>query len=91
MFSGVERTLDLNITQSMLDDWKSGTLIQTAMPQLSTDEREFIMTGVTAEEWSNEFGGDEDDQIHDRKGFAGDQDQLLSDDDLENLMKEYDQ
>ena len=91
MFSGVERTLDLNITQSMLADWESGTLIQEAMPQLNADEREFIMTGVVGAEWDNEFGEDEDDQIHDRKGFAGDQDQLLSDDDLENLMKEYDQ
>ena len=50
MFSGVERTLDLNITQSMLADWESGTLIQEAMPQLNADEREFIMTGVTTED-----------------------------------------
>ena len=91
MFSGVERTLDLNITQSMLADWESGTLIQEAMPQLNADEREFIMTGVTPEEWSKEFGDEDSDQIHDRKGFAGDQPVMLSDEDLENLAKEYDQ
>ena len=71
MFSGIERTLDLPITEAQLTDWKGGTLIQKAMPQLSADEREFVMTGVTAEEWSNEFGDDDEDQIHDRKGRAG--------------------
>ena len=71
MFSGIERTLDLPITEAQLSDWTNGTLIQTAMPELTADEREFVMTGVTAEEWSNEFGDDDEDQIHDRKGRAG--------------------
>jgi hypothetical protein len=71
MFSGIERTLDLPITEAQLSDWKGGTLIQKAMPELTADEREFVMTGVTAEEWDNEFGTIEDDQIHDRKGKAG--------------------
>ena len=71
MFSGIERTLDLPITEAQLSDWTAGTLIQNAMPDLSADEREFVMTGVTAEEWSNEFGTIEDDDIHDRKGRAG--------------------
>jgi hypothetical protein len=48
--------LDLDVTQEQLDDWKSGTLIQNAMPQLSPDEREFLMTGVTKEEWDETFG-----------------------------------
>jgi len=71
MFTGVERTLDLPITEDQLSDWTAGTLIQEAMPQLSADEREFVMTGVTSDEWDDEFGGEEDDQIHDRKGRAG--------------------
>ena len=71
MFSGVERTLDLPITEAQLSDWKAGTLIQNAMPELTADEREFVMTGVTTEEWDDEFGDEEDDQIHDRKGKAG--------------------
>ena len=71
MFTGIERTLDLPITEAQLSDWASGTLIQEAMPQLSADEREFVMTGVTTDEWDDEFGDEEDDQIHDRKGRAG--------------------
>jgi hypothetical protein len=73
MFSGVERTLDLPITEAQLTEWKTGTLCQNAFPQLSADEREFIMTGVTAQEWSDEFGDEDDDDIHDRKGYAGDE------------------
>ena len=56
MFSGVTRTLDLPVTQEQVTSWESGTLIQKAMPQLSKDQREFVMTGITAQEWDNEFG-----------------------------------
>jgi hypothetical protein len=38
------------------------------MPELTADEREFIMTGVTPDEWDNEFGVDDEDQIHPCKG-----------------------
>ena len=54
--SGVERTLEINVTEGQLARWKAGELIQVAMPQLTDDEREFIMTGITAEEWEDMFG-----------------------------------
>ena len=38
------------------------------MPDLTTSQREFVMTGVTDEEWDNEFGTEEDDDVHDHKG-----------------------
>ena len=59
MFSGVTRTLDLPITEEQIEAWNAGTLIQEAMPQLSAEDREFIMTGVTPEEWAKEFSEDE--------------------------------
>ena len=68
MFTGIERTLDLPVTEAQLSEWEAGTLIQKAMPELTADEREFIMTGVTAQEWAGEFGDEDDDQIHDHKG-----------------------
>ena len=68
MFTGVTRTLDLPITEAQLSAWESGTLIQVAMPQLSADDREFVMTGVVGAEWDNEFGDEEDDQVHNLKG-----------------------
>ena len=67
MFTGIERTLDLPITEAQIAQWQAGGLIQNVMPQLTGDEREFIMTGVTAQEWANEFG-EEDDEVHFHKG-----------------------
>tara|TARA_R110002020_G_scaffold22920_12_gene76896 strand:+ start:1288 stop:1509 length:222 start_codon:yes stop_codon:yes gene_type:complete len=51
-FSGISRTLDLPITQEQLDSWMEGKLIQEAFPHLSADQREFLMTGSTPEEWA---------------------------------------
>ena len=53
--SGIVHTREIDVTQEQLDDWQSGTLIQNAMPHLSADDREFIMTGITPEEWSMLF------------------------------------
>jgi hypothetical protein len=39
-----------------------GKLIQDAMPELSADEREFVKTGITGEEWDQLFGGAEDEE-----------------------------
>ena len=57
-FTGVERTLEIDCTPTQIYDWQNGMVIQQAMPQLSADDREFIMTGVTAEEWGETFGED---------------------------------
>ena len=53
--SGITRTLDLNVTLDEYASWRGGQLIQNAMPRLNADEREFIKTGVTAEEWEEMF------------------------------------
>jgi len=50
-FSGKHNKMDLNFTVQQWEAWCAGTLIQKAMPQLSPDEREFIMTGITPQEW----------------------------------------
>lgn len=39
--------------------WNGGLLIQDAFPDLAAHLREFIMTGVTPDEWDELFGGDE--------------------------------
>ena len=55
MFTGKIRTLDLPVTQAQIELWEGGTKVQDAFPHLSPDEREFIMTGVTAQEWDERF------------------------------------
>lgn len=51
ILSGVKRTLDIDVTEEQLSRWKAGELIQNVMPNLSENDREFIKTGITAEEW----------------------------------------
>lgn len=60
-FSGIEHTLDLpNLSEIQLSDYEaSGQPIQIVLAQLTPDEREFIMTGITAEEWDDAFGTEE--------------------------------
>ena len=58
IFTGVKRSLDLDVTQEGLNRWKNGELIQNVFPHLSVDGREFLMTGIIGEEW-NELIEDE--------------------------------
>ena len=51
MFTDKEHTLDIPVTIKQLNDWDNGMVIQEAMPHLTPDQREFLMTGVTKEEW----------------------------------------
>jgi hypothetical protein len=59
-FTGVTRTLDLNITEAQVSAYNAGALLQNAFPALNADEREFFKTGITGEEWDQAFGGSED-------------------------------
>ena len=54
-FSGKENSMEIAVTVEQLNDWQNGMLIQDAMPNLSADEREFIMTGITPDEWDAAF------------------------------------
>lgn len=54
-FSGKINTREINVTDDQLEAWYNGQLIQEAMPHLSADDREFIMTGITPEEWNEMF------------------------------------
>lgn len=55
-FTGVTREKEIDITSEQYALWESGVVIQNAAPHLSAEDREFIMTGVTQEEWVKVFG-----------------------------------
>lgn len=57
--SGIEATLELSVTQEMINAWNSGVLIQDAMPNLTPDQREFLMTGILPDEWDSLFEEEE--------------------------------
>ena len=39
----------------MIDRWEQGELIQNVFSHLSIEDREFIKTGLTAEDWKELF------------------------------------
>ncbi len=51
--TGNTHIMNIDVTIAQLNAWADGTSIQTAMPNLSADEREFIKTGITPDEWSD--------------------------------------
>ena len=61
ILTGVERTKEIEgVTEEKLEEWRGkdgnpGKPIQVVFPDLSPDDREFIMTGIVAEEWDQMF------------------------------------
>lgn len=53
--SGLTHTRDLNVTEEQIKRWENGELAQRAFPDLSPDDREFLITGSTPEEWADMF------------------------------------
>ena len=51
---------DVDITFEQYELWANGMLIQDAMPRLTDDEREFIISGCTPEDFEVLFPGDEE-------------------------------
>lgn len=73
ILSGITRTKELDVTEEQYNAWQDGALIQNVMPHLSDDDREFLISGATAEEWEafNEDAdyGDYDDEVEDDYEF----------------------
>ena len=61
LVSGLTSSMDLPVTQEQLDEVNSpsGRLIQHIFPELTADQREFILTGITPEEWDELYGEEE--------------------------------
>mgnify|MGYP003402629697 FL=1 len=54
-FSGKTNTREINVTPDQLEAWQGGKMIQDVMWNVSADDREFIKTGITPEEWAATF------------------------------------
>jgi len=53
--TGIKRTKDIPVTSEQMAFYLSGALIQEAFPDLNGSDREFILTGITDEEWEELF------------------------------------
>mgnify|MGYP003119789466 CR=1 FL=1 len=55
MMSGTLNEMNIEVSEKQITLWMEGALIQDVMPNLSADEREFLMTGITPSEWIEEI------------------------------------
>lgn len=58
MLSGKENTMDIACTEEQLNTWLGGVHIQDAMPNVPAIHREFLLSGITPEEWNAQFPED---------------------------------
>jgi len=47
--------MEIDVSEKQITLWMEGALIQDLMPNLTPDEREFLMTGITPAEWDEAF------------------------------------
>tara|TARA_R110001592_G_scaffold4710_1_gene26340 strand:+ start:4923 stop:5123 length:201 start_codon:yes stop_codon:yes gene_type:complete len=57
--SAETNVMEIDVTLEQIAQWEGGMLIQDAMPNITSDEREFIMTGITPQEWDSMMGIEE--------------------------------
>ena len=57
--SGNLNVMSIDVTPIQLWTWRNGELIQRAMPDVPSEQREFIKTGITPAEWRDLFGGED--------------------------------
>jgi|TARA_Y100000310_G_C20677813_1_gene814120 hypothetical protein len=56
MITGQQNTIWIEgLTASMLKEWEDGALVQDALKGIPQEMREFVMTGITPDEWSKTF------------------------------------
>jgi hypothetical protein len=55
IITGITRTVDLPITFDQLLRYEKGELLQNVFPDLTPNQREFIKTGITENEWDETF------------------------------------
>jgi hypothetical protein len=61
VISGIQRTMEIPVNPEDFMAWQAGYgNIQDLMPYLSRDHREFILSGITTEEWDAAFAEIED-------------------------------
>ena len=51
VMTGEKNEMLLPVTNEQIERWEGGALIQDVFPHLTPSEREFLISGVTADEW----------------------------------------
>lgn len=53
--TGEINTRNIQVSRFEFNEWRGGALIQEAMPNASAEDREFIISGYTPEDWNKMF------------------------------------
>ena len=53
ILTGKARTLEIAVTEDQLEQLRRGKHVQWLLPHLSADEREFLISGITQDEWDS--------------------------------------
>jgi hypothetical protein len=62
VITGIERTRSIPVNPDDYIAWQAGIgSVQDLMPYLNDDDREFILSGITSEEWDDAFAESEED------------------------------
>jgi hypothetical protein len=91
-FTGIVTVMDINVTEEQMREFASPNRrnIQDIFPNLSNDEREFIMTGITPGEWDEMFNdNDDDDDVIDSDDDYDDSWDKINMDPAERIMTEF--
>ncbi len=68
--TGKQTSMELPISLSRMLEWESsGALIQNFFPELTDDQREFLLTGITPEEWDAAFPEEDELSEEDEPAF----------------------
>ena len=54
--TGKYNVREIAITVEQLSRWRAGEKLQNVAPELSPEDREFIISGCTPEDWETLFG-----------------------------------
>jgi hypothetical protein len=57
--TGKSHEKDIDIHPEQYKKWQEGMLIQEAMPDVDIHDREFIISGITKEEWDELYNEEE--------------------------------
>ena len=61
--TGIVHARDVPGTDEQLKAWRNGGKIQDVMPYVAAELREFVLSGVTPEEWKKHMHFDDDEDV----------------------------
>jgi len=53
--TGKVHQMEIPVTEEQMEAYNKGELLQRAFPNLTAEQREFIFSGITPEEWDSVF------------------------------------